>query len=211
MYCKDACCRKIICSKCYISDHKLHDVADIDDEVKEKVNVIKDAETAIEHGKTKLCRAQDIMIKMLTTTLEDIENKREELKVRVDEQLNSYARECVEQHEQNMRIIEAKKDFLDGRLKVLKDMKNPVSVLAMDEKVFQLEKVDQMKESADFFSQTDGFTGLSYNPHHDCALSEKWKFVQFCGELMNFKWNFDSENAETDGQITQETGRIALA
>ncbi len=206
LYCRDGGCHKIICSKCYLVDHKKHVVVDVDDEVKEKVAIVKEAETTVENGKAKLCRAQDIMIKALNTTLEEIDNKREELKAMIDGKLNEYTKECMERHEQNMKMIEAKKTFIDGRLKVLEGMKSHWSILG--EKIFQLQKVNQIKESADFFSQLDGFTGLSYYAHS--AFKNKWEFGQICGELLNYKWNFQSENPETDGQISPLHGKIIV-
>ncbi len=185
LFCRNQSCLALICSKCHLLEHKLHDVVDIDDEREENIKAIYEAKEVVNKGKNELSDVQEKMIEKLTTSLSEIEKRREYLKDTVDKVMNNYTKQCMEHHENNMRVIESNKALLEARVNKLESMKQDASNIREGYK-FRMEPLQDIKGSVGFFSRTDGLKCLSYG--NVCDV-EKWHMVQLCGRITESEWS----------------------
>ncbi len=99
--------------------------------------------------------------------------------------MDDYTRQCMEHHENNMRIIESDKGLLKSRIDRLQSMKEYAANIR-DGNLISTEALQGIKDGAKFFSKTDGLMCLSYQ--RQSGTNEKWLMAQLCGELKESQW-----------------------
>ncbi len=203
LYCRNQSCLKLICAKCHLREHKMHNVEDIEDQREENKKVITEAKQVVDDGIKKLTKAQDSMIEKLTLSIDEIEKTRDHLKDNIDKIMDNYTKQCMEHHESNMRIIESNKGLLETRVQKLESMKSNASNMR-DGNIFPENTLQGIKDGAHFFSKTDGMKCLSYG--RKCAKKEKWLLAQLCGAVTESDWSGSTDGVAAGQDDCQQKG-----
>ena len=149
LFCKEPGCQKSICPSCLKMYHRRHDVTEIEDEtrevlmknitfveknLKEKVTILNGAKKDV-HTKTEVC-------------LNDLENRREEIKKEIDEQFDQMKKKSEDHLKEQNTLMIKEIDALNENLNLLSgirlDSKINSSYSDLNDK---LDTVQRLKEA----------------------------------------------------------------
>ncbi len=192
-YCKDESCLTLICPRCQLRDHKMHNVVDIEEQKEENMKAFNEAKEVVDKGIKKWKKVKDIMIEDLSISLDGVEARRKHLKNAVDGWMDMHKKHYMRNHEYNMKMLKVNVDFLEDMDRRLRRMKEK-SMNVTDGKAFcaKTKKLQDIKNGARSFSKIEGLTRLSFD----------WKgntIKQSCGELIESEWF-----KETKGKAASE-------
>ncbi len=121
-YCSADSCKKPICSKCLLGEHKTHQVVDIEEEQQNRKAILQHA---IEYATTLKQNVSKIKTEMETLheqTLQDIEVIRKRSKDVIDSVLNDFKKECEKRNKESTKHLGFASYQLDEKCSTLTDI-----------------------------------------------------------------------------------------
>ncbi len=114
LFCTEDRCSREICSRCYLGEHKLHNVIDIDEEKEKCEKFVAEINKLVDMGNTELAEGKRKVVDHCRTEMQKLEAFKQHAFNSIDLFVNNKRAQILQNRHNGLRYIEALKANLDN-------------------------------------------------------------------------------------------------